>query len=97
MGAIAIIAEPGNGRHLQKIRTNHELIPMNTWGRQLGSANHGPIDLAACIHPSGNIKRQIDYITANQKFRKCVRQTHVIREWRGNLEPRQHSASRLEI
>ena len=71
---------------------------MNTWRRQPRTAKNDHADISARMLPTGTVKRRIDYIMDNQKFRNCVRQTHVIHEWRGNPDrERQHSAVRLEI
>ena len=49
-------------------------------------------------HPCGAIKRQIDYIMVNRKYRDCVRKAYAIPAWRANQEQqRHHDAIKMEI
>ena len=36
--------EKGNGKALQKICTEYEMIPMNTWKRNPGQTKHDPLE-----------------------------------------------------
>ena len=93
-----IIAEPVMGaiyKNMHKARTAP--TPTNTWGRQPKNKTQDPTDVATWTHPEGTIKRQIDYIMANRKFRNCVRKTHVVHGRRRKLDQRKHAAVRLGI
>ena len=67
MNTIARTTEPGNGKKLQDICIQHDLIPMTKWKRQPKQTKREPEDIFTWIHPCGIIiKRQIDYIMVNQ-------------------------------
>ena len=71
---------------------------MTTWKRQPKQTKHEPEDISTWIHPCRTVRRQIDYIMVNQKYRNCVRKAHVVQEFNGNPEQqRHHAAVKLEI
>ena len=70
---------------------------MKTWRRQPRQTKHEPEDISTLVRPCGAVKRQIDYITVNKKYRNCARKAYAIQEWRANQEQRHHAAVKLEI
>ena len=69
MDTISGTTEPGNGKRIQDICARRDLIPMTTWRRQPRQTKHGPEGISTWAHPGGNVKRQIDCISINQKYR----------------------------
>ena len=48
--------------------------------------------------PDGDVRRGIDYITINQKYRNTVRTTQTAQKWRGNMEQqRQHAVIKMQL
>ena len=98
MNNMARTTEPGNGKRVQDLCIQRDLIPMTTWKRQPKQTKHEPGDISTRVHPCVTIRRQIDYIMVSRKYRNCVRRAHVIQEFKGNPEPqRQQAAVKLEI
>ena len=97
MNTMARTTEPGNGKRLQDICIQRDLIPMNAWKRQHKQTKHEPGDISTWIHPCGKIKWQIDYIMVSRIYRNCATRAHVIQEFKGSTEQqRRHAAVKLE-
>ena len=86
MNAIAKTTEPGNGKRLQDICAQNDLIPMTTWRTQPRQTKREAEDISTWVHPCGTIKTQIDYIMVNQKYRNFARKAHVVQARGGEIK-----------
>ena len=73
------------------------MVPMNTWKEQ--STTKDNTQYVTWTHPNKVVKRQIDYILVNDRFRNCVRNCRSDRNWYANPNNigQQHNAIILQF